>query len=118
MFKFIILYTKIALLYLDLGLIIKRVQSAKNSFYEKNEDLKDIVQNIVKRRTFRITKLMQQPNILSIFSMITNANEIKSNLAKYILEELNKEDIRPSKSPMVHDILRQRLFIVFFILKY
>ena len=87
-----------------LGVIIKKLHASKNLTYDTNNDLKDTLFNIVKRRSLKIMKVLSLPNFLSMFTMITK-EDVKVGLAKSILEELQKEDIAPSTDSIIHDIL-------------
>ena len=87
-----------------IGVIIKKIHAFKTLTYDANNDLKDTLFNVVKRRSLKIMKVLSLPNFLSMFTMITK-EEVKVGLAKSILEELQKEDIEPSNDPIIHDIL-------------
>ena len=87
-----------------LGLLIKKVQASTEHSYDTNNDLKDILLRIVRRRSLQLMRVLSLPNFLSLFSMITKV-EVKASLAKEMLEELAKEDIAPTADHIVHDLL-------------
>ena len=87
-----------------LGLLIKKVQASKDLTYDTNNDLKDTLLRIVRRRSLQLMRVLSLPNFLSVFSMITR-EEVKASLAKEMLEELAKEDIVPTSDNIVHDLM-------------
>ena len=87
-----------------LGLVIKRINKDRreedNLPPQFNDHLKDILVNVVRRRSPSVTGVFRIQNFLSVFSLITK-EEVKAAAAKEVLEELVKEEIVPTGESVV-----------------
>ena len=91
-----------------LGLVIKRInkdrKEEENIPPVFNDELRDLLTRVVRRRAPRVTAVLRMQNFFSLFSLITR-EEVKAGTAKEVLEQLVSEDIEPSEESLVHDVL-------------